>query len=73
MIRYAYAGAAALALLSTPAYAKEAKPSSGRNEQARGMSEIPQCARPIGTIAIVEPETQWWREMNLGSPEAIIR
>ena len=73
MIRYALCGAAALALVSTPAYAQGAKPSSGRNEQARGMTEIPQCARPIGTIAIVEPETQWWREMSLGSPEAIIR
>ena len=24
-------------------------------------------------LAIVEPETQWWREFNLGSPEAIIK
>ena len=59
MIRYAFAGAAALALISTPVMAKEAKPSSGRNEQSRGMAEIPQCARPIGTIAIIEPENQW--------------
>ena len=73
MIRYALCGAAALALISTPAYAQGAKPSSGRNEQARGMADIPQCAQPIGTIAIVEPENQWWREMSLGSPEAIIR
>ncbi len=24
-------------------------------------------------MAIVEPENQWWRELNLGSPEAILR
>ena len=73
MIRYALCGAAAFAMIATPAFAKEAKPSSGRNEQARGMADIPQCGRPIGTIAIIEPENQWWREMNLGSPEAILR
>ena len=27
----------------------------------------------IGTLAIVEPENQWWREFNLGSPEAILK
>ena len=37
------------------------------------MAEIPQCSRKLGTIAIVEPDTQWWREMSLGSPEAILR
>ena len=35
--------------------------------------QIPICARPLGVLAIVEPETQWWRELNLGSPEAIIK
>ena len=27
----------------------------------------------LGTVAIVEPDTQWWRELSLGSPEAIIK
>ena len=30
-------------------------------------------SRLLGTIAIVVPENQWWRELNLGSPEAILR
>lgn len=59
---------------STPALAqKQTAPSSGRRDQVQGMAEIPTCQRRIGTLAIVEPETQWWRELNLGSPEAIIR
>src|SRR5204863_5901363 len=51
----------------------QAKPSSGRNEQTSGMAQIPQCSHRIGTLAIVPPDKEWWRELNLGSPEAIIK
>ncbi len=34
---------------------------------------MPHCERVLGTIAMVEPEKQWWRELNLGSPEAILK
>ena len=47
--------------------------SSGRKAQERGMREIPRCSRVLGTIGMVEPEKQWWRELNLGSPEAILK
>jgi len=47
--------------------------SSGRRDQERGTRDIPQCTRNLGTVAIVEPENQWWRELNLGSPEAILK
>lgn len=47
--------------------------SSGRKAQARGTAQIPHCTRNLGTIAIVEPDNQWWRQLNLGSPEAILR
>src|SRR3954470_9888887 len=79
MIRFALAASTALALLSTPATAGgvfgggQAKPSSGRNEQAQGMAEIPVCSHRIGTLALVPPDKEWWRELNLGSPEAIIK
>jgi curli biogenesis system outer membrane secretion channel CsgG len=68
------AAASATVLLSSPALAqRQTAPSSGRQDQQQGTAEIPRCARPLGAIAIVEPENQWWRELNLGSPEAIIR
>ena len=35
--------------------------------------QIPVCTKRLGTIAIVEPDNQWWRELNLGSPEAILK
>jgi curli biogenesis system outer membrane secretion channel CsgG len=77
MLRYASALAASAALLAiaAPAAAQTSntKASSGRNMQANAMQQIPRCAKPMGVLAIVEPETQWWRELNLGSPEAIIK
>lgn len=47
--------------------------SSARRSQERATQEIPVCTRKLGTVAIVEPDNQWWRELNLGSPEAILR
>lgn len=47
--------------------------SSGRRAQERNTQEIPHCTRKLGTVAIVEPDNQWWRELNLGSPEAILK
>lgn len=74
-MRKTIAGALALALLTTgaPAFAAKEKGSSGRQAQAKGTREIPICTRKLGTIAIVEPDNQWWREFNLGSPEAILK
>ena len=66
--------ALAAMISAVPAEAqKQTAPSSGRKDQQRGMAEIPMCQHKIGTIAIVEPEEQWWRQLNLGSPEAILR
>jgi curli biogenesis system outer membrane secretion channel CsgG len=71
MTRIAYlAAGAAVALISSPALADA---SSGHKDQARGEQEIPICSHRIGTLAIVPPDKEWWRELNLGSPEAIIK
>jgi curli biogenesis system outer membrane secretion channel CsgG len=64
---------AALAVAMTGSTAIAADRSSGRKAQERGTQNIPICARNLGTVAIVEPDSQWWREYNLGSPEAILR
>lgn len=47
--------------------------SSARRDQERAQRDIPVCTHKLGTVAIVEPDNQWWRELNLGSPEAIIK
>lgn len=67
-------GVAAIALALSGVSAQAAdRGSSAHQMQARGTQEIPHCTRNLGTIAIVEPENQWWREFNLGSPEAILK
>lgn len=47
--------------------------SSARRSQERAERQIPVCSRKLGSVAIVEPDSQWWREYNLGSPEAILK
>ena len=65
--------ATVLAAAPASAQTSNTRASSGRNMQMNAMSEIPVCTKRLGTIAIVEPDNQWWRELNLGSPEAIIK
>ena len=67
--------AGAVLFTSAPALAQTSNTgaSQSRKMQSAATAQIPQCARPLGVLAIVEPETQWWRELNLGSPEAIIK
>jgi len=57
--------AAAVALAATPGMAED-RGSSGHQMQAKGEAQIPHCTKRLGTVAIVEPDNQWWREMNLG-------
>lgn len=62
----------AATLAAMPADAAPA-PSSARKLQDQGTRNIPVCRKNLGTVAIVEPDSQWWRELSLGSPEAILR
>jgi len=59
--------------LAVPQAMAKDKGSSGRQAQAKKQMEIPRCTKRLGTAAIVEPDNQWWRELSLGSPEAIIK
>jgi curli biogenesis system outer membrane secretion channel CsgG len=68
--KFALFAGSALALFSSAALAD---PSSGHRDQARGEAQMPVCTHRLGTLAIVPPDQQWWREYNLGSPEAIIK
>lgn len=51
-----------------PAAAKTAQ-----EKRAQKTAEIPICAKKIGSLAVIEPESQWWRQYELGSPEALIK
>ncbi|MGE5722653.1 MAG: penicillin-binding protein activator LpoB, partial [Sphingomonadales bacterium] len=62
--------AAALAMVASPALAGK---SSGRKAQEKGEAEIPVCTHKLGTVAVVEPDNNWWQALGLGSPEAVIK
>jgi curli biogenesis system outer membrane secretion channel CsgG len=72
-------GAAAFAMASLlatalPANAQmKAKRGNIEDQRNKKQAELPKCAKPLGTIAISEPETRWWGDLGLGSPEALIR
>jgi curli biogenesis system outer membrane secretion channel CsgG len=58
-----------MAIVPTIASAK----SSGRKAQEAESAEIPICTHRLGTIAVVEPDNNWWQALGLSSPEAIIK
>jgi hypothetical protein len=70
-LRTLFAVPVAAALITTSAFAFDA--SSGRKAQEKGTAQIPVCGKRLGTIAVVEPDNNWWAAQNLGSPEAIIK
>ena len=74
-MRHILSIALATAIVATPAFAQpvDKKASSGKQAQTKGELNIPRCTKRLGTLAIVEPDTQWWRDYNLGSPEAILK
>jgi Curli production assembly/transport component CsgG len=37
------------------------------------QSEIPTCDKKLGTLAVAEPEQKWWLQLNLESPEALLK
>jgi hypothetical protein len=49
-------------MVSTVAMAKDAP-----------LPEIPKCDKKYGAISVKEPEVKWWRDLQLESPEALIK
>jgi len=64
--------AAATAVVSL-AICTAASAESIREKTARKEADIPTCGRNLGTIAIREPEHNWWGDLNLASPEVLLK
>lgn len=47
--------------------------SSASEQRAKNEATMPHCPRPIGSAAIVEPDHNWWQQIQLQSPEALIK
>ncbi|WP_430388600.1 CsgG/HfaB family protein [Dyella sp. 20L07] len=61
-----------LVLAALPAVAQV---KSAQDIRAEQMSQIPTCAKKLGTLAVEEPErgTDWWSERQLPAPSKLIK
>ena len=50
-----------------------ARAETAQAERSKKEAEIPKCPKKYGTLAVVEPEKNWWTEYGLGSPAALIK
>lgn len=78
MTRMSAVAAIASMIAGTAPAAAQIKSRAGQESEktrAAKQAELPICARPLGTLALAEPENQnrWWSELGLSSPEALIR
>ena len=46
---------------------------TAQEQRAKKTAEIPRCAQSLGVLAVSQPERNWWSELQLGSPEALLR
>ena len=64
----AIAACAGVALANTAVIAATAQ-----QERAQKTAQIPRCGASLGTLAVEQPTRNWWSELQLGSPEALIK
>jgi len=66
---------ALVGLMAMPASAavNSSSKQSAEATRAQKTNELPVCARPIGTIAVSQPERNWWGSYGLSSPESLLR
>ncbi len=64
--------AVGVALTSLPAAAQRKSAQDQRKEQ---VAQIPTCAKPLGSISVLEPEdaTNWWTGQQLPAPSKLIK
>ena len=70
-LRAALTGCASAALLLGPVTPAAAE--TAQAERTKKEAEIPKCSKKYGTLAVIEPEKNWWTEYGLGSPAALIK
>jgi len=72
----AWATALIVAAPASAAWAqpRPAKPSGAQQMQTDAMSQVPTCARKLGTLSIIDgDDTAGWRQYSLASPQKLLR
>jgi len=69
------AGVMALVTMALAAPAAQAQIKSAQTLRDEKMTEIPTCAKPLGTLAVEEPEggVSWWTAQQLPAPSKLIK
>lgn len=62
-------GTCCLLFASNTALARQ----TAQEERAQKTQQIPICAKKLGTIAVLEPDDNWWSSYELSSPTALIK
>ena len=52
---------------------KQGEKGWNKEKDKQQPTEVTKCETPIGTVAIEEPENQWWLRYNLAAPERLIK
>ncbi len=78
MLRNKLLLAAGLMALAAPSMGvsapKQAKPSNAQKLQTQAMSEIPHCARKLGTLSIADgDDPRGWMQYSLASPQKLLK
>jgi curli biogenesis system outer membrane secretion channel CsgG len=64
---------AALAACLAAVASQPATAATAQQQRAQQIAQIPVCARSLGTLAVIEPDSNWWTANQLGSPAALIK
>lgn len=58
---------------ATVTFATSASAESIQDKTNRAQADIPMCTHKIGSIAVYEPQNNWWAPLGLESPEALLK
>jgi curli biogenesis system outer membrane secretion channel CsgG len=73
MFRQSLASALAVGAALVASYGAANAVQSAGQQTSQAINDVPRCARPIGNLAVNEPQERWWTQYRLGSPEALIK
>ncbi|EJL31266.1 protein involved in formation of curli polymers [Caulobacter sp. AP07] len=61
-------------ILAPSAAFAQAKPSKAQQMQTQAMTEVPHCARKLGTVSIMDgDDPRGWMQYNLASPQKLLK
>jgi hypothetical protein len=66
-------GAAFAFVSTTVSLVPTALAASIDDKTAEKQAEIPSCTHKLGTLAVNEPQNNWWQALGLESPQALIK